>query len=466
MGIFLSLVLARELGPLAYGEFALVLAMVGLAQTLCSLGLQQVELRFLATAISLGRAGEAAALGSGLWATRLALSLVGGCLVLALVTVRFAATGSWSLILAAGCFGTLKLAFESTRSLLIPIQRPAISIWLELLRVCALPLAALIVVRRGAMLPEILFTLSSVQLLLLVAAVGTVVRASDLRPKWSARLGSEHWRFATTSYLTNLALLTQSNVGMLLLSFWTDLESVGHLAIGLQGLQVARGVAMAVRRAWLPALAELAETGRLDRVKDWGAVVLLVGIAAAAIAMLAWFACGRVLISWILGGEFDRVFPIATTLLLSLGPYLGASTCNGLLYVLELRWLGATSAVLYAVATVLGLVFLRQINPSLSAEDFALVHLLATFGFWLLSDRFLRSHGGLDLPSLEAIFLLAPCCFLLPAVSDVLGPVKVLLASTCWFVLYFTSLFIRGTLPGRTRWRGKCRTLDSRVRAE
>ncbi len=404
----------RFLGADAYGQYAAVVAVVVLLQALSSLGLQQVEMRYLAPLWTGKQQEEAVALASTLWATRLALgSLAGLVAVLWLRQSTSLELGS-GVIFAAGAFCFLRAAFEATKGLFLPLGHVGKLSWLELGRaVMTLPVVILAFGAFG--LRGVFLLLLPLYGLLLLAGTWMLLRVIPLRPaaiRWSAL--RQHWRFSAHTFVSTTANNLYTQFSIYAVAMWVSRSEAAFVAIVVRLYALARGLLLASRRALMPIMAEIEEEGGVSRLRNWGEVMLRFGVAAATLASLAWALLGRDLVLGLLGSSFGTVFPAGVIMTLAIVAFAYAAVATGLLFVRGRAGIVAINASIYALAAGLGLFVALQAPGSAAAERVAMVYAWSSLLHALLAYCSLGLAGGIWLPLGRALLLGAPALLALP----------------------------------------------------
>lgn len=348
--------LPRFMGPAAYGRYAAILAVVVIVQTASALGLQQVEIRFLAPLWQTGgtRQSTAIELGSSLWTARLVLAALAGSATVLWLGLSPLELSS-GILLAAGLLSLLRAAQEATKGQLLPLGRVGRLVGLELLQVSlTLPVVLFFFAELG--LNGVFVALPVLHTFLLLLAVVILLRQAPLRLglfRWSKL--APHVSYSLASFSATLTGIVQQQFAVYALAAWAAERDAGLLAVALQMMTMTRGLFFTARRALMPILAQLEAAGEATRLKAWGGVMMRYSMGAASLGFVGWTLLGDELVRAVLRAEFAAVYPCAALLLGSVIFFCGAATCNGLLLIRgRAGWVAFNTAV-HAVVVLAGM---------------------------------------------------------------------------------------------------------------
>ena len=129
-----AFIIPRVLGAENFGQYAAVMAVIAIAQTLSSFGLPMVEIRELPPLRSGSDPALAVELGSTIWVTRLILSAIAGAAALVWLAASQELVGASSILIPLGLLAFLRSAYEASRSQLlrsVPSTFTSVSIFSE-----------------------------------------------------------------------------------------------------------------------------------------------------------------------------------------------------------------------------------------------------------------------------------------------------------------------------------------------
>lgn len=445
-----ALVVPRVLGAASYGRFGAAMAVVQILLTASGAGLALVEMRFLAPLWRSQDREAALDLASTLWSTRLLLSAAAA----ALAFVWFVLARSLDFgpllcaLLALFCFG--RCATEATRSLFLSLGRVGPMMGLELLRV-SLTLPVVVAGFAAAGLFGAFASLPAVYVLLLVLAVAWLQRIAPLHPtrfRWSTL--RPHVGYSLSTFVGTVAGIVQSQFAVFAVASWVAPREAGYLAFAVQLFALAQGLFIAGRRALTPLLSELEAEGDRARLTHWGELMMRYAVAALAVATVCWALLGGALVDWALTPAFAPAHACGTWMLAGALFFCGGGSANGLLYVRGHARTASTNLVLYAAATLVGLVLvLAERETGGAALRIATVYALASFLFFGVSVTALRRIGRVQLPIGRSALLIAPVALAWPASAWSAGPAERAVALAVFVAAYLGAAVAGGLLPAR-----------------
>lgn len=408
-------VVPRELGSAEYGRYAAVMAVVAILQTVSTLGFGVVEARFLAPLARAPERDAASALGSSIWAARLALSAAVGVAAFAWFALTSElAFGIGACALLAG-FCVARCAVEGTRSLFLPVGRISALVGFELLRAgLTLPVVLLLFDPLG--LEGVFGSLGLGYALLFLAAAAT------LRPILGFRLSRARWshlrpyvHYSLWAWAGTLAGIVQAQFAVFVVATAVAPDEAAQLGLAVQLYVLLEGLFVAARRSLMPVMSELESAGEVHRLAYWGGLMLRYAVAGATMATVAWALVGDVVVRALLGPEFAPVYACATWMLVCVVGYCAGATCNGLLYVRGHPRAASLDLAVYAAATMLGLALVVGGEPGDAALRISVVYAASAGLFTAVSAWVLARRGGIALPLLRAGALASPLLLAWPA---------------------------------------------------
>ena len=226
-----AIVIPRVLGAEAFGLYAAVMAVVAILDALATGGLQMAEVRYLAPAWRSADRREALELGSSIWTTRLALSLVAGLAAtawLALSPSLGLGPRLWALL---GLFACFRYAFEATRHLLLPLGHVGKMALFDLAR-AVLTLVVVVAAFRGFGLGGVFTALPAMQGLLLVAGLVVLLRVAPFGPgRFRAAALRPLVGFSLLTLVGVIAWVVQSQFAVYAVANWVSLEEAAVLGL-------------------------------------------------------------------------------------------------------------------------------------------------------------------------------------------------------------------------------------------
>ena len=204
-----AVIIPRVLGVDLYGQYAAVMAVIVMVQTISSFGLPMVEIRELPPLLSSPDSERGRILGSTIWLTRMVLSILSG-----------AAAYVWlgglddlvvsDVILPLAALAVLRGAYEASASQLLPLGRVRAYVTLDFLR-ATLALGVVVVAFRVTGIDGVFRWFGTVFLVLFLFASLLLRRTLPLRP-WSARWGSlrPHLGYSLAVFVGELSVVAQA----------------------------------------------------------------------------------------------------------------------------------------------------------------------------------------------------------------------------------------------------------------
>ena len=306
-------------------------------------------------------------------------------------------------------------ALDVSRSLFLPLGHVGKMVGVEILRavlnVLVVVAAWLVFGIAGvfvalAALYAGLFGFASVLLLRIIRLRPRHVSADSLRP---------HMVYAGSTYIGVVAGQVQARFAVYGVATWVTVTEAGYLGVATQMLFMLQTVFGSVRRALLPFVAEFEDRGELSRVRSWGGLAMRYATALACVTLISWVLVGREVVDWLLTDRFAPVYECAA-MMLTAGLFLaGALVIMGILYIRGFAWLGSANKVLYAAATIVGLVFVVGGEPEGTAYRISVVYALATALHFVAAYFSLGLRGGTWLPLRRTVMLMGPALAAWPA---------------------------------------------------
>lgn len=316
LGLVVTVVLARGLGPAAFGQYAFVVAVVTALATPFGPALQQLITREAATRHAAGEGERILALLH--WGDRqvaVAAVLVG--LVVVGVGYWLGGAGSrWHLV-ALGVLALPVLGFEGIRAGgLAGLHRV---VWAQFPQMLVRPLVLLGLVGAlsavGSLRPEsAVMAFVTAAGLAFAASVGLWRHARPPGRRAPGRGEHKHWRRAWGRF-TLLATTGGLNaqLGLLLLGWWSSDQQVAALRVAIQGGILVVLPLMIVNMVIGPYLARAyyqGNKGQLQALSQRSARAALLAAGPVVLVLIGW---GGPLLDWVLGSEYAGIaaWPLA-----------------------------------------------------------------------------------------------------------------------------------------------------------
>ena len=429
-----AVIIPRVLGVDLYGQYAAVMAVIVMVQTISSFGLPMVEIRELPPLLSSPDSERGRILGSTIWLTRMVLSILSG-----------AAAYVWlgglddlvvsDVILPLAALAVLRGAYEASASQLLPLGRVRAYVTLDFLR-ATLALGVVVVAFRVTGIDGVFRWFGTVFLVLFLFASLLLRRTLPLRP-WSARWGSlrPHLGYSLAVFVGELSVVAQAQFVIFIIAIRIGRTEAGIVAMALQLQAAIQTLYMAGRASLMPILAEIEASGELERLRIWGSLMMRYGVAIGSVGSMTWALIGGDLLAWFLPAEFAPVHQTGTVILLGVTLYACAAACQGLLYIRGLATLASGSSVVYTAVTIVGVLLVLDSQPGASFRV-AGAYALAAAVFFASAYLLLGRVGGLWLPLRRTALLLLPAVLALPA-SEWQGAMPVRLTVLIGFVVVF-----------------------------
>ena len=444
-------VIPRLLGAESYGRYAAAMSVVQILTIAASAGLPLVEARFLAPLWRLGDRAAVVELGSTIWLTRLALSaLAGGATVAWFASAPQLGFGPLLWVLVGGVTA-MRAAMESSRSLFLAVGSAGKMMGFDLARV-SVALPVVVAGYLGAGLPGVFGALPVAFGLLAALAALTLHRVLPLRPaafRWDSL--RPHLGYSLANYVGALAGIVQAQFAVFAVASWVAPREAAFLGVAVQLFTVSQGMYVAARRGLYPVLSELETLGEHRRLRRWGGLMMRYGAAILCAATVAWGLLGHHIISFTLTDAFLPAQTCGTWMLLAVTLFSCGASCNGLLYVRGHARAASANLVAYALATMLGLLWV--LRGSESGEGVALqiaaAYALASLLFFGVAYAVAAVGAGVRLPLVRTLLLIAPAALAWPAQSwDAALPARVV-ALFVFLAAYAGTAMALGLLPPR-----------------
>ena len=410
-----AIVIPRTLGSEGYGLFAALMAVVAIVQTGSALGLPTVEVRFLAPLWRRPERGGALALASTIWIARLGLSVVGGTAVGLWLSATSELALALGLCALLGAFALGRIALEATKSLMLPLGHVGKLAAIDFARAAfTLPIVVALYPRFG--LVGVFAGLTLLQVGLFGVALCVLRRIAKVGPasfRWSSL--RPHVGFSAATFVGALSGMFQAQFAIFAVASWVTREEAGYLGISVQAYTLLQGLYLSARRALMPHLSELQTEGQDARLAHWGGVMMRYSAAALGVLVVLWALLGGHVVHWVFTDAFAPVYECTTLILLATTFFCCAGSCNGLLFVRELPRIGSTNTLLYAIATVLGIVWVLGGDRDGASLRIAGVYAVAAVLFFACAYTSLGFFGHLWLPLRRTLLLLLPTLLAWPA---------------------------------------------------
>ena len=410
-----AIVIPRTLGSEGYGLFAALMAVVAIVQAGAALGLPTVEVRFLAPLWRRPERGDGLALASTIWIVRLALAVVGSLTVMAWLGASQELALSHATCGLLGAFALGRIALEATKSLMLPLGHVGKLAAFDFAR-AALTLPVVVGLYPTFGLVGVFAGLTLLQLGLFTAGIGTLRRIAPVGPshfRWSSL--RPHAGFSAATFVGGLSGMFQAQFAIYAVASWVTHEEAGYLGISVQAYTLLQVLYLSGRRSLMPHLAELQTQGQDARLAHWGGVMMRYCAAALGALVVLWSLLGRYAVHWVLTDAFAPVYECTTLILFATTFFCCAGSCNGLLFVRELPRIGSINTLLYAIATVLGIVWVLGGDGAGTSLRIAGVYAVAAGLFFACAYTSLGIFGQLWLPLRRTALLLLPTLLAWPA---------------------------------------------------
>ena len=442
-----AFIIPRVLGAENFGQYAAVMAVIAIAQTLSSFGLPMVEIRELPPLKKDGSdPALAVELGSTIWVTRLILSAIAGAAALVWLAASQELVGASSILIPLGLLAFLRSAYEASRSQLLPLGSVNLYVGLDLLR-ATLVLVVVVAAFRFAGLDGVFTWFAVVFVILLPIALGRLRSALPLRPlsaRWHALRSFAGYGVA--AFLGELSLIAQQQFAVYIVAVRVNRLEAGVLALTIQLLTLLQGLFLTARAALMPILAEINASGQTARLRLWGSLMMRYAAAISCLACVGWALLGNELLARLLPTAFAPVHETGTVILVGVVFFCGAMVCDGLLYIRGLPWLASASSVVY-VATTVGGVLLVLDQGTNTALWISSVYAIASVIFFSIAFLFLAVGGRLWLPLRQTLILMVPAVCAWPAVTWQANPTTRAAALVGFAVLYVLGAISLRLLP-------------------
>jgi O-antigen/teichoic acid export membrane protein len=423
------------LGAENYGQYAAVMAVIAILQTLASSGLNLVQVRFLAPLWRIGPRDEAVVLGSTIWTARMFFALAIGVFA----AIWFGASGdlisSFAVLVSLSALAVIRSTLDLSAGFFLALGRATVLVALDLTRA----LLVLIVVPlsfRFAGMAGVFILLPIVIAIPCVIATTQLVRRYPFRPRhfqWRALRSNLSFSFASLTAV--VSQMVQVQFSIYAVAVFVARSEAGILALTLQIFAFLQGLFQSGRTSLMPILSELETRGEVSRLRLWGGIMMRYGAALSCLACVVWALLGGFLISSLLPFGFGPVHGSATVILLAVAFFCCGATCNGLLFIRGRPWLGASSCALYMVVTVAGVLILMTWDEAI-AQHICWVYVLATAVFFASSYVLLGCSTGLWLPLRRTLQLLLPMAAAWPALVWRASIGSALVAAAGFVVVY------------------------------
>ncbi len=410
-----AIIIPRTLGSEGYGLFAALMAVVFIVQTGAAFGLATVEVRFLAPLWRRAERGDALELASTIWMVRLVLAAAGGLCAMIWLGASSELAQSLAMCALLGFFAFGRIAFEATKSLMLPLGHVGKLAAFDFMR-AALTLPIVVGLYPEFGLLGVFTGMAVLQVGLFAASSGVLRRIASLGPsrfRWSSL--RPHVGFSAASFVGALAGMIQAQFAVYAVATWVAREEAGYLGISVQVYAMLQVLYLSGRRVLMPHLSELQTEGQDARLAHWGGVMMRYSAAVLGVVAVLWSLLGRYAVHWVLTDAFAPVYECTIFILLATTFFCCAGSCNALLFVRELPRIGSTNTVLFALATVLGMVWVLGGEGAGVSLRIAVVYAFAAGFFFACAYTSLGLFGRMWLPLRRTLLLLLPALFTWPA---------------------------------------------------
>ena len=412
-----AFLIPRVLGSESYGLFAAIMAVVSIVQTGSAFGLPTVEVRFLAPLWRRADRAAAETFAATLWTARVALAVVGSAAVMLWILLSPQLGVDTALCGMLGVFALLRFALEATKSLLLPLDRVGGLAALDFARAAlTLPLVVLLFPRFGML--GAFAGMTVLQGGLLVSGfrlLRGLAPVSPARFDWSTL--RPHAPFAAATFAGALSSMVQVQFAVYAVASWVTREEAGYLGISVQLYSLLQVFFISARRSLMPVLSELQAAGQDARLAYWGSVMMRYSAASLSLAVVVWSLLGEAIVGVVLTDAFAPVYACATFILVATTFFCCGASCNGLLFVRELPRVGSTNSFIYAVTTIVGLLWVVEGPDDGAAVRISAVYAVAGAVFFACAYTSLGFRGGIWLPLGRTLALLLPMCVAWPATA-------------------------------------------------
>jgi len=442
-----AIFLARVLGTDGYGLFAAVMAVALILQTVATVGLPLVEIRFLSPLWQKEDRDPAITLASTIWTARQLLAWVVGLGAVIWFSQSAALALELWVCLVLGAMCLFRSAFEATRSLFLPLAHPLKHAGFEFMRgILTLPVVLLAYWAGGLNL--VFLAIGILFACLFLVALKELLSIAPLRPsrfRWSELRA--HQTFATRNYVGALSTVVQAHLAVYLVANYVASAEAAFLALSVQLVDWVKGLQMAGRRSLMPVLSEFEEEGDHRRVRLWASILLRYGAAATCMIAMGWALLGRALIHGVLSPSYDSVYLCGTLMLVGGVFFTCATTCTGILYVKGRAGLASANSVVYALVTLVGILIALTMSGADVTVAIAWVYLAASLLHWILAYLCLGVAGKMWLSLRRATYLLLPLLLIWPITQWEAGLGLRLPAAVLLVVLYGSCAVFFRLLP-------------------
>ncbi|NQZ95086.1 MAG: hypothetical protein HRU01_01120 [Myxococcales bacterium] len=442
-----AFLIPRVLGAEDYGLFAAIMAVVSIVQTGSAFGLPTVEVRFLAPLWQRADRAPAETLAATLWTARVALAVVGSAVLMVWILLSPQLGVGASLCGMLGVFALLRFALEATKSLLLPLGRVGGLAALDFAR-AALTLPAVIFLFPGFGMLGAFTGMTVLQGGLLVSAFRLLRRVAPVSPArfdWS--MLRPHAPFAAATFVGALSSMFQVQFSVFAVASWVTREEAGYLGISVQLYSLLQVLFISARRSLMPILSELQAAGQDERLAYWGSVMMRYSAASLSLVVVIWALLGEAIVGFVLTDAFAPVYSCATLILVATAFFCCGASCNGLLFVRELPRVGSTNSFLYALTTVVGLLWVVEGPNDGAAFRISAVYAAAGAFFFAFAYTSLGWRGGLWLPLGRTLALLLPMLAAWPAATWSGGGAERVAVAVAFPVAYAALAVGLGLLP-------------------
>jgi O-antigen/teichoic acid export membrane protein len=442
-----AFIIPRVLGAENYGQYAAVMAVIAIVQTLSSFGLPMVEIRELPPLKKDGSdPARAVELGSTIWVTRLILSAIAGAAALVWLAASQELAGASSILIPLGLLAFLRSAYEASRSQLLPLGSVNLYVGLDFLRV-TLVLVVVVAAFSFSGLDGVFMWFSAVFVILLPVALGR------LRSILPLRLLGVRWHilrrftaYAVAAFVGELSLIAQQQFAVYVVAVRVNRLEAGVLALTIQLLTLLQVLFLTGQAALMPILAEFNASGQTARLRLWGSLMMRYGAAISCLACVGWALLGNEFLAGLLPPAFAPVHRTGTVILVGAVFFCGAMVCNGLLYIRGLPWLASASSIVYAATTVGGVLLILDLDSN-TALWISSVYAVASVVFFSTAYLLLALGGQLWLPLRRTLLLMLPVVCAWPAVTWQANPTTRAAALVGFAVLYIVGAVALRLLP-------------------
>lgn len=412
-----SILIPRLLGVEDFGKYSAATAVVSILFVVSTLGLPMVEIRLLPPLQMRGDFHALAQAASSLWSLRLIAAVVSAAVAGAWIASS-GPTSQAALAAAVAIFALARFCYQSTRSLLVSLDRVAMYMVVEFVQSVSFVLFFLAgYLVAGLAMGFLAAAIANV--LMVVPTLKAVRHKVDLQPAHFRRHWLRPiWSRGGWSWGGMIARALALYFPVWMVAHWAGPRPAAALGLAVQVLGLITMTGYSAIQGVLPILSRFQSRGENHRLFYWAAWISRLGVGAIGCLALVWALVGGEVIDWVLGSEFREAFLPITLILAAASINLGSLVANSLHFLRDRHVIWAANLVIATLVTLVVVLEAVSSESSMVAPRAAAGYLLAAMAFWIATHATIRLAYGASLQIRSSLAMMAPLLLVWPILSS------------------------------------------------